>query len=604
MTARKWLIAFFITVAAVCVILCAFNVITDPFGVFGDKVLDWYSYDMTNNPRAAKITYLDARHDEYDSYIIGCSSTSSFPTEAFGKYLDASFYNMIMYGADMQDCENEIGYMIKNYTVKNIVLNVYIDNAVFYGDEPNEYTHSMLPRTEGKNDLLYYLKYLFLNPEYGIAKIRSMSERSYLPHTYDVFNEKTGSYDKRRRDSEPISGLEAYLESYPVFGDYPSASYTMPAIEECVASVGRISEMCRENGVNLIVVTAPVYCDYMDYFSKESVKEFYGRLAEVTDYWDFSYSSVSFEPRYFYDETHFRNDVGTMAAARIFGDTGIYVPDDFGVYVTSENYKEHSAVYDSDHETGDISVDVPILMYHNVTPDGEGDMNISADELKAHFQMLKDNGFRVVTLEDLKRYVTEGKDLPEKPVVITFDDGYYGNYEYAYPLLSEFGYPATIFSIGAFVGSDTYKDTGEPIYDHIDENEMAEMVSSGLVTIGSHTYDMHQAEKYEGEGCRSTMAPLAGESENSYIEALSDDLEASRIQIAEATGSEPCMLSFPQGYYNEIVLAVSLENGFDVSVSTEWGKATVVRGLRQSLIGMKRLGTSELTADELLDRIK
>ena len=54
----------------------------------------------------------------------------------------------------------------------------------------------------------------------------------------------------------------------------------------------------------------------------------------------------------------------------------------------------------------------------------------------------------------------------------------------------------------------------------------------------------------------------------------------------------------------ELAIEYSLENGFDVSVSTEWGKATVVRGLRQSLIGMKRLGTSELTADELLDRIK
>ena len=72
----------------------------------------------------------------------------------------------------------------------------------------------------------------------------------------------------------------------------------------------------------------------MDYFSWDQVADFYTRLAQVTPYWDFSYSSVSFEPRYFYDETHFRNCVGEMALARMFGDSSVYVPEDFGEYVS------------------------------------------------------------------------------------------------------------------------------------------------------------------------------------------------------------------------------------------------------------------------------
>lgn len=81
-----------------------FNYWVDPFGVFSHKSLEWPSYEMTINPRTAKITYLKDHHQDYDSYILGCSSTSSFPVESLNSYLDASFYNMIMYGADHAGC--------------------------------------------------------------------------------------------------------------------------------------------------------------------------------------------------------------------------------------------------------------------------------------------------------------------------------------------------------------------------------------------------------------------------------------------------------------------------------------------------------------------
>ena len=65
-------------------------------GAGGDRLLHWFSYDETNNPRVAKLSYLEQHHGEYDSYILGCSSTSSFPVDAFNEAYDASFYNLIM----------------------------------------------------------------------------------------------------------------------------------------------------------------------------------------------------------------------------------------------------------------------------------------------------------------------------------------------------------------------------------------------------------------------------------------------------------------------------------------------------------------------------
>lgn len=78
-----------------------------------------------------------------------------------------------------------------------------------------------------------------------------------------------------------------------------------------------IRKVCEENGVNLIVLTAPVYTDYYKNFYDEDITNFYESLAKVTDYWDFSSSSVSSEPRFFYDSTHFRNNIGEMMAAAL-----------------------------------------------------------------------------------------------------------------------------------------------------------------------------------------------------------------------------------------------------------------------------------------------
>ena len=601
---------FFVTVFSICACLVIFNLVTDPFGVFGDRVLGWYSYDMTNNPRAAKISYLDSRYNEYDSYIVGCSSTSSFQTSAFEKYTDGKYYNMIMYGADMLDSEQTVSYLIDRYGAKRIVLNVYIDNGVFYGDEPNAYTHSMDPDVDGSSKFAFYTRFLFLNPEYGISKIRDMAQRAWLPHAFDVFDPGTGEYDKRKRDVEPISDYYSYLGKYEVFQNYPEASFTMPKIRECMDSVSRIVEKCRKSGTELTVVTAPVYRDYLRYFSVSDIKEFYSSLAQVTDFWDFSFSSVSCEPRYFYDGTHFRNDVGTMAAARIFGDDSIYIPDDFGFYVTRDNCREHFEIFDGiDYKgQGDISKRVPVLMYHNITEEALDGMNMSPGLFEDQISRLSEEGYESVTLQDLSDYVEYGRELPEKPVVITFDDGYMGNYTYAYPILQKYGFCATVFSIGVFAGTDEYKDTGVRIYDHIGEKEMREMVSSGTISVQSHTYDMHQSEKIEGEGCRSTMARLLGESEQDYVKAIHDDLDASRRQLeGMLAGIGSCNIfavSFPEGYYNEEVLVSAKECGFTVSVSTEWGIAEITKGLRQSLVAMRRIDASELSPEELIERIR
>ena len=601
MNAKKWVLTFLLLALVLVLGLAAFNYVTDPFAAFGDRFLNWFSYDETNNPRVAKISYLEQHHDEYDSYILGCSSTSSLQVSDFNKLYDANFYNLIMYGADMRDCEKIADYLIEHYEVKHLVLNVYLDNGFTYDDETDRLTRNLHYLTDPDTSALsFYTRYLFCDPRYGFAKLKNLRNDRLLPQSFDVFNEVTGEYDKRVRDVEPIGSMDTYLEAYPVFADYPkTGDFVLGQTENCMKSVAAIKERCEAAGVELVVVAAPVYIDYFQNFQAEDVANFYASLAKVTDFWDFSCSSVSCEPRYFYDATHFRNAVGSMIAARIAGDDSVYIPDDFGTYVTADTPSSYFSEVLQATALPDktVSRDVPVLMWHNLAEESSGDMTISVDTFRAQIEALHEAGFKTVSLQQLYDYVHFGTELPEKPIVLTFDDGYFSNYEYAFPILQEYDMQATIFAIGVSVGKDTYKDTDHAMTPHFGADEAREMVDSGLISVQSHTFDMHQWPPFEDGNAqvRETLLPFDGEADADYEAAVEADFAESRELLESITGQPVNALAFPEGAYVTLTQDALRSAGAELTFTTVRAVNTVVKGLPQSLCAMPRFGMTEST---------
>ena len=601
MNAKKWVLTFLLFALVLVLGLAAFNYVTDPFAAFSDKFLNWFSYDETNNPRVAKISYLEQHHDEYDSYILGCSSTSSLQVSDFNKLYDANFYNLIMYGADMRDCEKIADYLIEHYEVKHLVLNVYLDNGFTYDDETDRLTRNLHYLTDPDTSALsFYTRYLFCDPRYGFAKLKNLRNDRLLPQSFDVFNEVTGEYDKRVRDVEPIGSMDTYLEAYPVFADYPkTGDFVLGQTENCMKSVAAIKERCEAAGVELVVVAAPVYIDYFQNFQAEDAANFYASLAKVTDFWDFSCSSVSCEPRYFYDATHFRNAVGSMIAARIAGDDSVYIPDDFGTYVTADTPSSYFSEVLQATALPDktVSRDVPVLMWHNLAEESSGDMTISVDTFRAQIEALHEAGFKTVSLQQLYDYVHFGTELPEKPIVLTFDDGYFSNYEYAFPILQEYDMQATIFAIGVSVGKDTYKDTDHAMTPHFGADEAREMVDSGLISVQSHTFDMHQWPPFEDGNAqvRETLLPFDGEADADYEAAVEADFAESRELLESITGQPVNALAFPEGAYVTLTQDALRSAGAELTFTTVRAVNTVVKGLPQSLCAMPRFGMTEST---------
>lgn len=249
--------------------------------------------------------------------------------------------------------------------------------------------------------------------------------------------------------------------------------------------------------------------------------------------------------------------------------------------------------------------DVPILMYHHLNPTESGAATITVGAFEAQIASLVDAGYTAVTLRDLVAFVDVGAPLPEKPIVITFDDGYMSNYEYAMPILDEHEMHATVFVIGYSFGADTYKDTGVPIIPHFGENEAREMVNSGVFCIQSHTYDMHASETIEGEDARICVLPLDGETTEEYESALREDIRKSRALIEGITGEDVFALAYPRGYYSAVAQEILVGEGVRVTLTTDEGTNTIVQGDPASLLGLKRYNVdASMTPEDLISKLE
>ena len=244
---------------------------------------------------------------------------------------------------------------------------------------------------------------------------------------------------------------------------------------------------------------------------------------------------------------------------------------------------------------------VPILLYHDVSEDGAGDYVIARDNLYAHLDALKEAGYHTVTFRQLADYVENRTPLPEKPVALTFDDGYLSNYEVVWPALLERDMTATIFVIGCSVGKETYKDTGAAMTPHFSYAQAEEMIQSGAVSVQSHTYDMHQYQPLEADGGRRGCLPREDETGEDYRRALEADLTRAIDELQANSSETALVLSYPGGDYTPEAEEISAGLGLRISVSTAAQPAVLRQGDPSSLRLLGRYNIDDCSARELLE---
>ena len=250
------------------------------------------------------------------------------------------------------------------------------------------------------------------------------------------------------------------------------------------------------------------------------------------------------------------------------------------------------------------STTVPILLYHHINEEGDDGSAISVTSFRRQMELIRTEGYNPISLDALIDFAEKGTPLPEKPMVITFDDGYYSNYQYAYPILKEYGYPATIFAIGCSVGHmEFYKDTTHTMTPHFGEAEIRVMEESGLISVQSHTYDMHQWAPFEtGDRIRENALPLENESEADYIAALTAD----HLKISALLDKEIQAVAYPHGKSSTLSNQTLQGLGVKVTLTTDGEKVNaLLPNQPEGLIDLGRFSINETITDaEFLKYLK
>lgn len=235
------------------------------------------------------------------------------------------------------------------------------------------------------------------------------------------------------------------------------------------------------------------------------------------------------------------------------------------------------------------SVPLPVLMYHGIIDDPAktNEYFITAKAFEKDLKWLQDHGYTTVSMKQLKEFAEKGAALPEKPVLLTFDDGYRNNYTRAFPLLQKYDAKAVISVIGneSDLSSDTIYRGDEIDGGNITWGEAVLMVRSGLIEIGNHTYDLHR-----DEGGRKGADKLPGETDAAYRKALTADLGHNQDLIAAATGQPALVFAWPFGAWPTDGSADQIlkDLGFAGSLTSYQIMNTIRRDDPSTLFGLKR----------------
>ena len=247
---------------------------------------------------------------------------------------------------------------------------------------------------------------------------------------------------------------------------------------------------------------------------------------------------------------------------------------------------------------------LPVLMYHHFDDTSKDGTVVTPGRFREQMTALREAGYEAVTVPQVIAFVREGTPLPDKPVLITMDDGYGSNLTVAAPILEETGMRATIFSIGINEGEEYYAHSGEPMWQHrFAFEEAAPWVEKGIIDVQSHTFDMHQLESYGYSG-RDGVRRMRGESAEDYHRALLDDAAAFRERRGDRVATELLALAYPFGYYDMEADKIMREAGYQLTVTIDERMNRLRTGDEECLRMLGRFNVTDHTSGEaLVDRL-
>ncbi|MBO5369545.1 MAG: polysaccharide deacetylase family protein [Clostridia bacterium] len=237
-----------------------------------------------------------------------------------------------------------------------------------------------------------------------------------------------------------------------------------------------------------------------------------------------------------------------------------------------------------------------VLMYHGFCENKkESTYVLDAKSFEEDIIYLKENGFEFVSTADLINYSEHRAPLPQKCVMITFDDGYLNNYTYAFPIIKKYNVKTVISPIAYWSDFNTENPDPNPSYANMTWEQVKEMSQSGLVEFQNHSYNMHSTDKG-----RKGSAKASGETSDEYRRIFFNDFMKAHRAIYNATGTHPVAYAYPFGSISDESKTILKCMDYKISFSCNSG-FNYLKGKEDELFGLKRFNrTPEAPVSKLL----
>jgi poly-beta-1,6-N-acetyl-D-glucosamine N-deacetylase len=235
-----------------------------------------------------------------------------------------------------------------------------------------------------------------------------------------------------------------------------------------------------------------------------------------------------------------------------------------------------------------------VLAYHDVRDNVRESFKtwpeataVDTQDLVQQLSWIDKNGYRPVSLQQIVDARAGKTPLPDKAILLTFDDGFESVYTKVFPLLKQFNYPAVIAIVGDWIQTPQdqlvqFGDIRVPRSAFVNWDEVREMVGSGLIEVASHTYSLHQGIVSNPQGSLMPAAVSRGyqaqgqkyESDTAHAQRIKMDLLRSSQLIERETGKRPRAIVWPYGASNRFVNQLAAEAGMPISLNLEPGPNT------------------------------
>ena len=231
-----------------------------------------------------------------------------------------------------------------------------------------------------------------------------------------------------------------------------------------------------------------------------------------------------------------------------------------------------------------------VLCYHEVAERQDAldpDYTVRPAEFAKQVEWLKANGYNFVDVDAVLADRTGRKALPPKAVLLTFDDGYRSVYENVFPLLKREHIPAVVALVGSWLQvpeSGSVDFDGKPIPRSMlmSWQELHDMQASGLIEIGSHTYNLHRGILANPQGNKEPAATAHAwlpdakryETQAAYLRRIHDDLARNNALIQKMLHVKPRVVVWPYGRYNVAIAQEAVHLGMPLGLNLDDGANT------------------------------